>query len=65
MDLAELLRRFELAFYWGIWNQDLRGSIGQVSVEKTIPFTNNDVPEYLERLRAFVEASRETVLLIQ
>ena len=32
---------------------------GEEVVIKTIPFTNDDVPKYLENLRRFEEASRK------
>lgn len=33
-------------------------------IDVVIPFLNNDVPEYLARLREFSEASRKTELMI-
>ena len=34
-------------------------------VTKEIPFANDDVPRYLEKLRRFEKASREVVIEVQ
>lgn len=37
---------------------------GQHSVRKVIPFSNNDVPNYLRELAKFEQASRKANLLV-
>lgn len=46
------------------WDEELLKKMagGNPIIVKTIPFTNNDVPEYLEKYKRFIEESKKVII---